>query len=99
MNIQFRDVVKRYTGPNEALGRDGAGTVTGIPVDGGNGGVVQAIVAGTGIDVDDTDPANPIVTATGVQSDGTVTLLVALTQEDYDLLDPPDPTTVYVIVG
>jgi hypothetical protein len=28
-------------------------------------GVVESIVAGTGITVDDTDPANPIVTATG----------------------------------
>jgi len=28
-------------------------------------GIVQTIVAGTGISVDDTDPANPIVTATG----------------------------------
>jgi hypothetical protein len=28
-------------------------------------GVVETIVAGTGITVDDTDPANPIVTATG----------------------------------
>jgi hypothetical protein len=28
-------------------------------------GVVETIVAGTGITVDDTDPANPVVTATG----------------------------------
>lgn len=32
---------------------------------GGGGGGVQTIVAGTGITVDDTDPANPIVAATG----------------------------------
>lgn len=32
---------------------------------GGGSGIVQSIVAGTGIAVDDTDPANPIVSATG----------------------------------
>lgn len=32
---------------------------------GGGSGVVETIVAGTGISVDDTDPANPIVSATG----------------------------------
>jgi len=36
------------------------------PVGGGGGtGTVETIVAGTGISVDDTDPANPIVTNTG----------------------------------
>lgn len=32
---------------------------------GGGSGIVESIVAGTGITVDDTDPANPIVSATG----------------------------------
>lgn len=32
---------------------------------GGGGGGIVSIVAGTGIDVDDTDPENPIVSATG----------------------------------
>lgn len=32
---------------------------------GGGGGIVESIVPGTGISVDDTDPANPIVSATG----------------------------------
>ncbi|HRP27447.1 MAG TPA: hypothetical protein PLG77_03335 [Burkholderiaceae bacterium] len=32
---------------------------------GGGGGVIESIVPGTGISVDDTDPANPIVAATG----------------------------------
>ena len=30
--------------------------------------------------------------------DGTITKISAITQADYDLLDPPDPTTLYVIV-
>jgi len=32
---------------------------------GGGGGTVDSVVAGTGISVDNTDPANPIVSATG----------------------------------
>jgi hypothetical protein len=32
---------------------------------GGGSGIVESIVAGTGINVDDTDPANPVVSATG----------------------------------
>lgn len=32
---------------------------------GGGSGIVESVVAGTGISVDDTDPANPIVSATG----------------------------------
>ena len=36
----------------------------------GNDGLVQSIVAGTGISVNSTDPANPIVTNTGAVSDG-----------------------------
>lgn len=34
-------------------------------ISGGGGGVVETIVAGTNITVDDTDPANPIVSASG----------------------------------
>lgn len=33
-----------------------------------------------------------------VQGDGTVSHLVALTQAEYDALDPPDATTLYLIV-
>jgi hypothetical protein len=35
------------------------------PSGGGSGGTVDSVVAGTGISVDSTDPANPIVSATG----------------------------------
>lgn len=34
-----------------------------------------------------------------VSPDGSVTNIVAITQAAYDLLDPPHPTTFYVIVG
>lgn len=39
--------------------------VTAWAAAGGGGGGVESVVAGTGITVDDTDPANPIVAATG----------------------------------
>lgn len=39
---------------------------------GGGSGVVETIVAGTGISVDSTDPANPIVAATGGGGGGTL---------------------------
>jgi hypothetical protein len=42
----------------------GALEVAGVPITTGSG-VVVSIVEGTGITVDDTDPANPIVSATG----------------------------------
>lgn len=35
---------------------------------GGGSGTVESVVAGTGITVDDTDPANPVVSATGSSS-------------------------------
>jgi hypothetical protein len=52
------------------------GTLT-VTISGGGGGgsgVVESIVAGDGIDVDDTDPANPIVSATGGGGGGDETL-------------------------
>lgn len=42
----------------------GTGDIT-IAASGGGGGGIESIVAGDGIAVDDTDPANPIVSATG----------------------------------
>lgn len=42
-----------------------ADDVSWILVSGGSGGVVDSVVPGTGISVDDTDPANPIVSLTG----------------------------------
>lgn len=47
-----------------ALGVSG-GIIQGLVAGGGAGGSVESIVAGTGISVDDTDPANPVVSATG----------------------------------
>jgi hypothetical protein len=58
-------------GPQGDTGEQGEQGIQGDPgadgADGADGsdGVVQAIVAGSGITVDDTDPANPIVAATG----------------------------------
>lgn len=55
---------------------------------GGGGGIVDSVVAGTNITVDDTDPANPIVSATGGGGGGAVdsvngeTGVVVLTTDD-----------------
>lgn len=43
---------------------------------GSAGGGIQSIVAGTNIAVDDTDPANPIVSSTGLQSGDNISELV-----------------------
>jgi len=45
----------------------------------GGGGGVESVVAGTNITVDDTDPANPIVSATGSSS---YLVYVALLSQD-----------------
>jgi hypothetical protein len=55
-------------------------------VGGGGSGVVEAIVAGTGITVDDTDPANPVVAATAI-----VESVVAGTGVTVDNTDPANP--------
>lgn len=47
----------------------GWGVVTG---GGGGSGIVETVVAGTGISVDSTDPANPVVSATGGGGSGNV---------------------------
>jgi hypothetical protein len=52
---------------------------------GGGGGVVDSVVAGTGIQVNATDPANPIVTNTGVLS------VVAGTNVTVDDTNPQHP--------
>jgi nucleoside phosphorylase len=52
-----------------------------INASGGGGGTVDSIVAGDGIDVDDTDPANPIVSNIGVI---TVTAGANVTVDDTD---------------
>lgn len=48
----------------------GDGSEVNITTSGSGSGVVQTIVAGTGISVNSTDPANPIVTATGTGNPG-----------------------------
>ncbi len=49
-------------------GHTGTITISG----GAGGGQVNSVVAGTGISVDSTDPANPIVSATGTVGPGTI---------------------------
>lgn len=52
------------------------------------GGQVDSVVAGTGITVDNTDPANPIINAT---SEGTVKSVVAGTNVTVDSTDTANP--------
>lgn len=54
------------------------GTVTGIPVGG-----VQSIIAGTNITVDDTDPFNPIVSASGGGGGGGIEPLAIMSNQNY----------------
>jgi hypothetical protein len=53
------------TGPQGEQGEPGPAGSAGPQGDPGNDGVVQSIVAGTNVTVDDTDPANPIVSSSG----------------------------------
>lgn len=55
---------------------------------GGGGGIVETIVAGSNITVDDTDPANPIVSASGGGGSGTVE---SVTGDGVDNTDPDNP--------
>ena len=57
--LESVQVIQGPSGPQGLPGADG--------VDGANGadGVVQAIIAGSNITVDSTDPANPVVSASG----------------------------------
>lgn len=65
------------------------------PAGGGGSGTVQSIVAGTGISVDDTDPANPIVSAIG----GGGTDLGWFNVPDYrDGGDPDDTNAVQMAI-
>lgn len=56
----------------------------------GSGGI-ESIVAGSGISVDDSDPANPIVSATGGGSGGGVESIVAGDGISVDNSDPTNP--------
>lgn len=64
------------TGVTGATGVTGQTGPTGVGVTGATGvaGVVQSVVAGVGIEVDDTDAANPIVSAASGLLSATVTL-------------------------
>lgn len=53
----------------------------------GGSGIVQSIVAGTGINVDSTDPANPIVSATGGGGTGDVVGPGSATNENISVFD------------
>lgn len=71
-------------GPAGPQGPQGPQGNPGVP---GQDGVVQSIVAGTNVTVDDTDPANPIVSASGggggaVESVNGQTGVVVLDQDD-----------------
>lgn len=57
----------------------------------GDPGVIQSIVAGTNVTVDDTDPANPIVSATGGSGSGIVESVVAGDNVTVDATDPANP--------
>lgn len=72
----------------------------------GGGGTVESVAGGDGVTVDDTDPANPIVTAEVTQAGADARYaqspdarhISVLSQEDYDLLTP-DPDTLYFTDG
>jgi hypothetical protein len=70
---------------------DGAG--------GGSTGIVETIVAGTGISVDSTDPANPIVTNTAPGSTGIVETIVAGAGISVDSTDPANPIVTNTAPG
>jgi hypothetical protein len=53
--------------------------------------VVQSIVAGTNVTVDSTDPANPIVSASGGGGAGTVESVIAGAGVEVDNTDPANP--------
>lgn len=74
---------------------DGTAWVLWATISGGGGGtgVVVTIVPGAGIAVDDTDPANPVVSATGGGGGGTVdTVTAADSTITVDNADPANPT-------
>lgn len=60
--------------------------VEAVAISGGGGGAVDSVVAGTNVTIDDTDPANPIVNASGVLES-----VVAGTNVTIDDTDPANP--------
>jgi len=81
-----------YSGPT---GMQGLRGYTGPTGPRGHDGIMHSVVAGTNITVDNTDPANPIVSSTG--GGGTVNSVVAGTNISVDNTDPVNP--VVSVVG
>lgn len=78
-------------GPPGTPGAAGPPGSPGTPGADGAPGVVQSVVAGTNVTVDSTDPANPIVSASGGGGSGIVETVVAGTRIDVDSTDPANP--------
>jgi hypothetical protein len=76
-------------GPRGANGIDGIDGIDGVD------GLIVEIVAGDGIDVDATDPAHPVVSATGAVV-GTVASVVAGAGVSVDDADPANPVVAVV---
>ena len=72
--------------------------VDNLPTNSGGSGVVQTIVAGTGISVDSTDPANPIVTNTVSGATG-ITRTVVVTSGSITLGSAAATDYVYSVAG
>lgn len=79
-----------FVGAGVTVTNEAGGTQVEIP---GSAGVVQSVVAGSNVSVDDTDPENPIVSASGVQS------VVAGTGISVDDTDPENPIVNVVANG
>ena len=85
MEPRFPDPVRIVDADGNALKINPDGSID-VVGGGGGGGTVDSVVAGSGIAVDDTDPANPIVSASPVLS--------ATTQADSYTLALADQGTV-----
>lgn len=82
VTVAYINTLQGPAGTNGTNGTDGS---DGAP------GVVQSVVAGTNVTVDSTDPANPIVSATGGGGGGGVDSVVAGYNISVDDTDPANP--------